>query len=330
MSVHRLSADSQAILLLCGVFEDGVGVKPLSSAEYSRLAGWLLDHDLRPADLLRQEGLVGLDHYVHDDKNPPDRLQELLKRGGALALAVEQWLSKGLWIVCRSDGDYPQRLKQTLKHLAPPVLYGAGNRALLAAGGLGFVGSRNVDVDGLAFTRAVAATCVRFGLQVVSGAARGVDSAAMQTALDAGGHVIGVLGHGLAQASVSKKYRRFLQAGLLALVSPFNPETGFSVGATMGRNKIIYTLSEACLVVAAESKGGTWTGANENLKHRWVPLLVRQAVGVPEGNRKLIARAATAITLQELAAVEDLQDWLGGLSLPPAAEASVVQARLFE
>jgi len=253
VDTHILSPDTQAILLLCGTFDDNSGAKPLTIVEYSQLAKWLLNQNLRPADLLRPEGIAKLNKFKHK-KITLSRLQSVMKRGGALALAVEHWTNKGLWIISRSDIQYPKRLKDKLKHLAPPILYGAGNVALLSNGGLSFVGSRNVDERGLIFTREVANMCVSENVQVISGGAKGVDTAAMLTALSEGGQVIGVLSHGLAQASLSKKYRQSLRNNNLVLVSPYNPEAGFSVGAAMGRNKYIYTLGDACLVVSSDLK----------------------------------------------------------------------------
>jgi hypothetical protein len=61
----------------------------------------------------------------------------------------------------------------------------------------------------------------------------------------------------------------------LVLVSPFNPEAGFDVGNAMARNKYIYCLSDAAIVVAtSKGSGGTWSGATENLKRNWAPLWV--------------------------------------------------------
>ena len=55
--------------------------------------------------------------------------------------------------------------------------------------------------------------------------------------------------------------------GRLALVSPYDPAAGFNVGHAMGRNKLIYALADAALVVSSDyQKGGTWTGAVEQLK----------------------------------------------------------------
>ncbi|OPY93454.1 MAG: Sugar-specific transcriptional regulator TrmB [Syntrophaceae bacterium PtaU1.Bin231] len=65
--------------------------------------------------------------------------------------------------------------------------------------------------------------------------------------------------------------------GQLVLISPYDPAAGFNVGHAMQRNKLIYALADAALVVNADyNKGGTWAGAAEQLdKLRFVPLYVR-------------------------------------------------------
>lgn len=328
MSTHILSSDSQAIVLLCGRFGDRGSFKPLTVVEYSQLAQLLLNQNFRPADLLQPENIVQLTGLERINLTQ-SRLQSLLNRSGSLAFAIEHWTNKGLWIITRSDPQYPKRLKNKLKHLAPPVLYGTGNRSLLSNHGLGFVGSRNVDEAGLNFTNEVAKMCVSENTQVISGGAKGVDSAAMVTALNEGGRGVGVLGHGLAKASLSKKYRQSLQDGNLVLISPFYPETGFSVGTAMARNKYIYILSDACLVVSSDLKGGTWTGANENLKNRWVPLLVRQDSTVPPGNTQLIKQGGMPVNLTDFTTPKNFQEWLCNLprSLEPLPVAT--QSELF-
>ena len=60
-----------------------------------------------------------------------------------LGLALEKWQRAGLWVMTRSDEDYPFRLKSRLKYDAPPVLFGCGNRQLLDRGGIAVVGSRD-------------------------------------------------------------------------------------------------------------------------------------------------------------------------------------------
>jgi predicted Rossmann fold nucleotide-binding protein DprA/Smf involved in DNA uptake len=295
-SMIKLSDDAKAILLLCGRFgksDDSGGIKPLTLKEYNRLADWMVNKKMRPSDLLGKEVSQALPEaeYGLDAK----RIRTLLSRGTVMALYVEKWIHNGLWIVCRSDEVYPERLKKHLKRTqAPPILFGVGNIDLLTSGGLAVVGSRNLDKGGEVFTQNIAETCAREGMSIVSGAARGVDQIAMISALNAGGPVVGVMADGLLKASVSAKYRDGIREKRLVLVSPYHPESRFTVGNAMGRNKLIYALSDYALVISAEKdKGGTWAGAKEELKRTEPkPVFVRVEDNAPEGNQALIKLGA--------------------------------------
>jgi predicted Rossmann fold nucleotide-binding protein DprA/Smf involved in DNA uptake len=120
-------------------------------------------------------------------------MEALFSRGASMSIAIERWINNGLWVLCRSDEAYPQRLKQHLKRCAPPILYGAGDRSLLSKGGLAVVGSRHIDAEAEAFARAVGRRAAQSGMQLISGTARGVDESAMHGAFEEGGAVIGVM-----------------------------------------------------------------------------------------------------------------------------------------
>ena len=77
----------------------------------------------------------------------------LLSRSPALALALEKWQRAGLWVITRSDPDYPARLKKQLKNNSSPLFFGCGNRQLLNQGGLTVVGSSNAAEGDLDFAR---------------------------------------------------------------------------------------------------------------------------------------------------------------------------------
>ncbi len=176
-------------------------------------------------------------------------------------------MNKGLWVLCRSDDAYPQRLKRKFQGMAPPILYGAGDAGLLDRGGLAVVGSRNIGAKEEEFTASVARRCAYDGMQVVSGGARGVDEVSMREAMAAGGCVVGVLADGLLRKSLRKDHREAIHDRRLAMISTVHPEAGFNVGAAMGRNKLIYAFADFGLAVKAElKKGGTWAGAEEELK----------------------------------------------------------------
>ena len=297
MSDQALSADTEVVLLLCGRF-GGERQEPhqtLFTREYGELAKWLKERGLRPADLLAVAGRTHLE-AVHEARLDRKRVEFLLGRGTAMALAVERWSRAGLWVISRGDAEFPKRLKHHLKHATPPLLYGAGQKTLLDMGGVAVVGSREASEAALAFTTNLAAKCAQEGIGVVSGGARGVDAAAMQGVADAGGYSMGVLANDLLKASVNRLNRAGLQEGRLVLVSPYFPEAGFNTGNAMGRNKYIYALSDRALVIdSAHGQGGTWEGATEALTQRWVPLYVRMP-GEGDGNAALVERGAIAFT----------------------------------
>jgi predicted Rossmann fold nucleotide-binding protein DprA/Smf involved in DNA uptake len=95
--------------------------------------------------------------------------------------------------------------------------------------------------------------------------------------LEAGGNVIGVLADSLEAAAMNRENRDLLMDGRLVLISPYDPSAGFNVGNAMQRNKLIYALADAALVVSSDyEKGGTWAGAVEQLnKLKLVPVYVR-------------------------------------------------------
>jgi predicted Rossmann fold nucleotide-binding protein DprA/Smf involved in DNA uptake len=177
----------------------------------------------------------------------------------------------------RADAAYPRRWKVRLREDAPPVLYGCGDIALLETGGLAVVGSRHVDDSLRAYAEEIGQLAAQAGRTLVSGGARGIDQAALRGALDTGGQAVAVLADSLERAVLSREHRDPLIAGRLALISTYDPGAGFNVGHAMQRNKLIYALADAALVVSSDhEKGGTWAGAVEQLeKLRLVPLYVR-------------------------------------------------------
>ena len=277
-----LSLNTQAILLLTApLIADGRQRETpfLSPGEYRRLAARLRQVVAEPADLPQS----GTDRLVEacGDTVDSSRLKALLGRGFLLAQAVDRWQKRAIWVVSRADDGYPKKLKRRLKFDSPPVLYGCGNRSMLDSQGLAIVGSRNVGEPLLEYTRNVASTVTYAGRVVVSGAARGVDQAAMNTALESGGKAIGVLAGDLESTALKRDHRDLVLEDRLVLVSPYDPCARFNVGHAMQRNKSIYALADAGLVVDATiDSGGTWAGAVEQLRRYPTPVYVR-STGAP-------------------------------------------------
>ncbi len=292
-----VSAQTQAILLLTAWFSKSVNdsPKPLTTKEWAKFALWLKDHNLNPEDLLNGHLKSSLQGWT-DKFITPERIEQLINRGSALALAMEKWTRTGIWIMTRSDGNYPVRLKQLLKTDSPAVLFGCGNPGLLNKGGIAIVGARNADNGDLQFSNNIGNRVAEQGYSVVSGGARGVDEAAMLGALTSEGTVIGVLADSLLKSATSNKYRKYLMSQNLVLISPYYPEAGFNAGNAMSRNKYIYCLSELAVVVQSGTEGGTWNGAIENLKNRWVPLWVKESNDPESGNALLISKGGIPLS----------------------------------
>lgn len=288
--MRELSPPTQAVLLLCGHFAPKEPASPLELRELNRLTDVLGDRPL--IDLL--DGEVLSEDEWGAAKLERDRVLRLLERGAAMALAVERWTSAGLWIVGRGDTAYPARVHEHLGRSAPPLLFGVGSAAQLERGGFAIVGSRDVDEEGGRFTDVVARQCAREDVAVVSGGARGVDEIALAAAFDEGGRVVAALPEGVAKASVAAKYRDALREERLVLVSPYAPHAPFSIGNAMGRNRLIYALADAALIVASAARsGGTWAGAEEELRReRRHPVYVRVAEPPIAGNEELLGMGA--------------------------------------
>lgn len=290
-----ISPNTQVILLLTAPLIAGrkqAGPDRLTLSEYNRLVRCLRDNHREPADLLGPETNEILRRCASGTDET--RIKELLGRGFLLSQAIERWQAHAIWVISRADPEYPHRLKDRLKSNAPPVLYGCGDTLNLDSGGLAVVGSRNVDEVLVGYTELVGRMAAKSERSLVSGGARGVDRAAMRGALEAGGVAVGILADGLERASVERDNRGFLLDRKLVLISPYDPSSGFNVGHAMQRNKLIYALSDAALVVRSDyQRGGTWAGAVEQLeKLRLVPVYVRAEDEPSKGLEALIKKGA--------------------------------------
>lgn len=285
----QLSPDTQATLLLCGRFDAGPDprgelARPLSGTEYLRLARFLMMHDCRPADLTSADpGKLSGTGFAED------RLRALLGRGMAMALALERWSRGGIRVLGRGDPDYPANLRRRLRGAAPHLLFVCGPSELLDAEALCIVGSRDATEEGLEVARSLGSACAAAHVAVVSGGARGIDREAMQAALEKGGKSVGILSDSLARAALSKDYRMAIADGRLALASAVDPDARFTVSSAMSRNKYLYALAKAAVIVDSDVKGGTWSGAVENAERHWVPAYVRLSGETRPGNHRLAA-----------------------------------------
>jgi len=289
-----LSSDARVLLLLCSYIglPTEPDAAPLTLREWNPLARKLQAASLGPGDLLGWSASDFTTRFgLNDDE--ASRLARLLERFEALSIALDRLASLGIYPLTRGDGDYPARYLQRLKESAPLVLFYAGEKALLGQPGIAVVGSRHLDVAGQECAAFVGNACGFSGLVLYSGGAKGVDTISMRAALEARGTAVGILADSLERAIRVSEAREALSRGDLCLVTAQSPSAGFSVGAAMGRNRLIYTLADYAVVVASDAEtGGTWAGATEAIRNEWLPVFVLKHPHMPEGNRLLLERGA--------------------------------------
>ncbi len=297
----------------------------LSPTRWHELSAILVGNGLSPADLfdpqLEVEQIPGI------RPETAASIRGLLLDASAATVAAGELGRKGIWTLTIADDDYPQTFVDRLGRTSPPVIFGAGDRSLLTGEGVAIVGSRNVMAEGGEAAQQIAAAAVALSRPVVSGGARGVDQLAMNAAYQAGGLVIGVLADSIQGRIRNSDILRALDAGTTCLITQQAPSAGFSAGAAMSRNKLVYALSALTVVIATdEGSGGTWAGATEALKNSNGIVAVWRGDGEGSGNTALEQLGAIPIR-----SVGELSETLEtARDAPPAPTAQPEQLGLLD
>lgn len=184
-----------------------------------------------------------------DRLNPKEK--EAIRAANVASLA--QAREKG--IILLEDEQMPPSVRQAV--CPPPALFAWGQTECLSKPMVGIVGTRGASLYGKAaaskFSEALAAS----GITVVSGGAAGIDSAAHNGAMEAGGATVAVLGTGVDRvfpAMHRDLFERIRQKG--CLLSQFAVGAGALRYHFPARNHLIAMLSEALLVIEAPAKSG--------------------------------------------------------------------------
>lgn len=206
------------------------------------------------------------------------------------------WGKKGIGAVCQADADYPARLRAIFD--PPAVLYYRGRLPrdeLLVA----VVGARRASAYGRNAAKMLACGLAEAGAGVVSGAARGIDSAAHEGALEGGGYTVAVLGCGVDVVYPPENGR--LLAAIAergAIISEYWPGAEPQARFFPVRNRIISGLARGVVVVEAAAKSGSLITAD------WALEQGRDVFAVPgsifsatsSGTNKLAKQGAKLVT----------------------------------
>ena len=231
------------------------------------------------------------------------------------AAAVQRAAASGILAIAWTDPRYPVAL--TTIAVPPPVLWVRGDPSALNAPAVAVVGSRAASPYGLAVSTQLAGDLAAAGLAVVSGMARGIDSAAHRGALDGDGITIAVLGSAVdvvyppEHAGLAREIERRNGAVISELVPGTPPLAMFFPR----RNRIISGLSRAVVVVEANDKSGSLITARCALDQG------RDVLAVPGNVLSGRNRGAHGLLRDGARMVESADDILEELGMPPKGAA---------
>ena len=306
-----MNRNAEAITVFCSHLCVTDDIHPLEGREWSHLANQLVAQNLQPEFLLDFDRQDFIDQLGFPDSEA-DRCVRLQDRSGSLRFELSKYEDAGIRVVTRADAEYPKLLKKKLGNSCPPLFYCAGDLHLLDREAVGYVGSRTVEPADMAFTRKAVAKTTGRGYVVVSGGAKGIDGISTGAALSEGSCAVEFLSDSMLRKLRDSDLVRAVRDGRMLLMSAVIPTAGFNVGVAMMRNRYIYAQSSGTVVICSDlGKGGTWAGANENLKKGWCPTFCRDCNH--PGNRELIRLGAIPVN----------EEWDGNVKLPVWSAASI-------
>ncbi len=231
----------------------------------------------------------------------------------AASARLEQWRREGLKLVTVLDERYPVNLRTI--HNLPPFLFYRGTLRRDDALAVAVVGTRKPTAEGLRRTRRMAAALARRDVTVVSGLARGIDTAAHEATLEAGGRTIAVLGSGLLRVYPSENGElatRIASTG--AVVSQFWPEAPPTKYTFPMRNVVTSGLGQGTVVIEASATSGAKMQARLALDHGKLVFLLASLVRDYEWARGYAKRGAIVVS--------DVEDVIAALRSPQAVRQS--------
>lgn len=255
---------------------------------------------------LRTHGMSALEH---EHSLLPLEVREAIVRKAA------EMRNDGIYAVCYGTPDFPSSLTTNQRPVAP-IIFCRGNKNLLYRDGIGMCGSRHVSERGLEAASRCGVLATEKNMTVVSGYAAGVDTATHLAALRSGGNTVLVLAEGMDHFRIKRAFASDFDWKRILVVSQFPPSHPWRAHAAMARNRIIFGLPKALLVVEAGETGGTLAAGEGALKLGRAVIAVEFGNDTPPGNRILISKGARAVsspqqlraTFDELHSTDDFAD----------------------
>lgn len=218
-------------------------------------------------------------------------------------------IKKGdIQILCLNDTSYPAILKEIYD--PPAIIYIKGDQSLLNEVSIAVVGCRRATFYGKQQAERIGHDLSSRGICVISGLARGIDTAAHKGALKGLGRTVAVLGSGIEKIYPPENLNLFKQISQIgAVISEFPIYTAPHRGNFPRRNRIISGLSRGVVVVEAAKSSGSLITANLALSQN------REVFAVPGAANSINARGTNKLIKEGAKLVENVDDIIEELNL---------------
>ncbi len=289
-----MRAAEQGFLLLTSHLGDPDS-KPLSVAQLRSLIDRMqTGNKLREDRELALEDLLALGY----DREASRHIAGLLSREEQLEYYVNRAKKQNCVCITRISDFYPDIFRKKFGVDCPGCLWAKGDVTLLKMPAVSLVGSRQMQPHNREFAYEAGRQAALQGYVLVSGNARGADQTAQNACLEHGGKVIAIVADSLVDTVDNPN---------VLYVSEDGFDEKFSAIRALSRNRLIHALGAMTFVAGCRyDKGGTWSGAVHNLRHRLSPLYCLQDGS--EGIEALCGMGANAIDISALQDFSKLQN----------------------
>ena len=229
-----------------------------------------------------------------------------------VATTIGQASAEGIRVTTVLDEDYPANLRLVFN--LPPFLFYRGELRHDDARAVAVVGTRNPSEDGIARARRLSALLAQNGVTVLSGLARGIDTAAHEACIEAGGRTIAVLGTGIRRTYPPENrplMERIAETG--AVVSQFWPDSPPRTDTFPRRNIVTSGMGQGTVVIEASATSGAKMQARLAMEHGKRVFLLSTLVEQHQWTHRYVARGAIV--------VHGVEDILRLLQSPEALQA---------
>ncbi|MCS6829440.1 MAG: DNA-processing protein DprA [Armatimonadota bacterium] len=273
----------------------------------------LLQHFENPEDIFR----ASRQDLLRVDGMNEATAARILNASDLTSHQRQRWQNASARLLTWLDDGYPPALREIEDF--PPLLFVRGSLQERDRFAVAIVGTRRPTQYGRTTAERLARELSRYGLTIVSGGARGIDTAAHTGALRAGGRTIAVLGSGIDVAYPAESaalFNRIATQG--AVLSEYAPGTAPDAWRFPARNRLVSALSLGVLVVEAPNDSGALITATHALEQGKPVFAVPGNIdtGHSAGCHRLIKDGATLVD-----SVEDIVRGLGIAPEPPPERA---------